>query len=175
MLAAFPREVVGYWHDFGHSQAKEFLGWHDQDSCHTRRDAEGLSPFPGRRIRSPPPGDQAPMSGGDQPIVALFDMDGTLADHTGELHRRLELMRSPLEPGTALEDFDLGSQPEHIQARARAIMRQEVLHHFINGEQQFEVRQITGDAYPSATNGLNTPTTSGALVTSVACHSLITW
>jgi hypothetical protein len=30
-------------------------------------------------------------------------------------------------------------------------------------EQQFEVRQITGDAYPSATNGLNTPTTSGAL------------
>ena len=30
-------------------------------------------------------------------------------------------------------------------------------------EQQFEVRQITGDAYPSATNGLNTPTASGAL------------
>jgi hypothetical protein len=30
-------------------------------------------------------------------------------------------------------------------------------------EQQFEVRQITGDAYPSTTNGLNTPTTSGAL------------
>jgi hypothetical protein len=30
-------------------------------------------------------------------------------------------------------------------------------------EQQFEVRQITGDAYPGATNGLNSPTTSGAL------------
>ena len=30
-------------------------------------------------------------------------------------------------------------------------------------EQQFEVRQITGDAYPSATNGLNSPTTSGVL------------
>ena len=30
-------------------------------------------------------------------------------------------------------------------------------------EQQFEVRQITGDAYPGASNGLNTPTTSGAL------------
>ncbi len=28
-------------------------------------------------------------------------------------------------------------------------------------EQQFEVRQITGDAYPSATNGLNTPTVVG--------------
>ena len=30
-------------------------------------------------------------------------------------------------------------------------------------EQQFEVRQITGDAYPGATYGMNTPTTSGAL------------
>ena len=30
-------------------------------------------------------------------------------------------------------------------------------------EQQFEVRQITGDAYPGTTNGLNTPTVSGAL------------
>ena len=29
MLDAFPPEVVGYWHDFGHSQRKEFLGWHD--------------------------------------------------------------------------------------------------------------------------------------------------
>ena len=30
-------------------------------------------------------------------------------------------------------------------------------------EQQFEVRQITGDAYPGTTNGMNTPTVSGAL------------
>jgi len=29
VLAAYPPEVVGYWHDFGHSQCKEFLGWHD--------------------------------------------------------------------------------------------------------------------------------------------------
>jgi sugar phosphate isomerase/epimerase len=29
ILEAFPPEVVGYWHDFGHSQCKEFLGWHD--------------------------------------------------------------------------------------------------------------------------------------------------
>jgi sugar phosphate isomerase/epimerase len=29
VLAAFPPEVVGYWHDFGHAQAKEFFGWHD--------------------------------------------------------------------------------------------------------------------------------------------------
>ena len=26
---AFPADVVGYWHDFGHSQRKEFFGWHD--------------------------------------------------------------------------------------------------------------------------------------------------
>jgi sugar phosphate isomerase/epimerase len=29
VLDAFPPEVVGYWHDFGHAQLKEFLGWHD--------------------------------------------------------------------------------------------------------------------------------------------------
>lgn len=29
VLEAFPAEVVGYWHDFGHSQSKEFFGWHD--------------------------------------------------------------------------------------------------------------------------------------------------
>ena len=29
VLDAFPAEVVGYWHDFGHSQSKDFLGWHD--------------------------------------------------------------------------------------------------------------------------------------------------
>ena len=29
VLAGFSPEVVGYWHDFGHSQLKDFLGWHD--------------------------------------------------------------------------------------------------------------------------------------------------
>ena len=29
VLNSYPPEVVGYWHDFGHSQSKEFLGWHD--------------------------------------------------------------------------------------------------------------------------------------------------
>jgi sugar phosphate isomerase/epimerase len=29
VLDSFPSDVVGYWHDFGHSQAKDFLGWHD--------------------------------------------------------------------------------------------------------------------------------------------------
>jgi sugar phosphate isomerase/epimerase len=29
VLEAFPPDIVGYWHDFGHAQLKEFLGWHD--------------------------------------------------------------------------------------------------------------------------------------------------
>jgi len=29
VLDAFAPEVVSYWHDFGHAQCKEFLGWHD--------------------------------------------------------------------------------------------------------------------------------------------------
>lgn len=28
VLNAFPPEVVGYWHDFGHAARKEFMGWH---------------------------------------------------------------------------------------------------------------------------------------------------
>ena len=31
VLEAFPPEVVGYWHDFGHSARKEFMGWHSHD------------------------------------------------------------------------------------------------------------------------------------------------
>ncbi|MCE0498868.1 MAG: sugar phosphate isomerase/epimerase [Methylacidiphilales bacterium] len=28
VLDAFPADIVGYWHDFGHAARKEFLGWH---------------------------------------------------------------------------------------------------------------------------------------------------
>lgn len=31
VLDAFPKEVVGYWHDFGHSARKEFMGWHSHE------------------------------------------------------------------------------------------------------------------------------------------------
>ena len=31
VLDAFPSEVVGYWHDFGHAARKEFLGWHSHE------------------------------------------------------------------------------------------------------------------------------------------------
>jgi len=37
VLDAFPQEVVGYWHDFGHSQRKEFMGWHDHIETLGRR------------------------------------------------------------------------------------------------------------------------------------------
>ena len=29
VLDTYPPEIVGYWHDFGHAQIKEFLGWHN--------------------------------------------------------------------------------------------------------------------------------------------------
>jgi sugar phosphate isomerase/epimerase len=29
VLAELPEDVVGYWHDFGHAQRKEFLRWGD--------------------------------------------------------------------------------------------------------------------------------------------------
>ncbi len=37
VLDTFPPEVVGYWHDFGHAQDKEFLGWHDHIETLARR------------------------------------------------------------------------------------------------------------------------------------------
>jgi sugar phosphate isomerase/epimerase len=37
VLDSFPPEVVGYWHDFGHSQRKEFFGWHDHFETLSRR------------------------------------------------------------------------------------------------------------------------------------------
>lgn len=61
------------------------------------------------------------MSTEDNPIVALFDMDGTLADHNGELLRRLDLMRSPDEPATDLSASSWDSQPEYLRERIRVI------------------------------------------------------
>ena len=55
------------------------------------------------------------------PMVALFDLDGTLADHNGELRRRLHLMRAPEETGETLVDVGLDRMPQHIQERVRAI------------------------------------------------------
>ena len=37
LLADFPADVAGYWHDFGHAAAKEFQGWHDHEATLRRR------------------------------------------------------------------------------------------------------------------------------------------
>ena len=57
----------------------------------------------------------------EEPIVALFDLDGTLADHDGELHRRLERMRSPSEPPDAPVEVMWETAPEYLRERTKAI------------------------------------------------------
>jgi hypothetical protein len=51
--------------------------------------------------------------------VALFDMDGTLCDHEGQLRRDLKALMAPCE-----RDFkgDLHKAPEHVKRRAEMIM-----------------------------------------------------
>jgi 5'-nucleotidase len=61
------------------------------------------------------------MNGADEPIVALFDLDGTLADHNGELLRRLDLLRSPGEPDIELSSADWAGLPRYVQERVRII------------------------------------------------------
>jgi 5'(3')-deoxyribonucleotidase len=61
------------------------------------------------------------MNGGAPPIVALFDMDGTLADHNGELQRRLDALRSPSEPDIDIAVADWAELPSYLQARIRLI------------------------------------------------------
>src|SRR5689334_2500047 len=61
------------------------------------------------------------MADQENPIVALFDMDGTLADYSGELRRRLELMRSPHEPESEFHEFAWDEYPDFLRERIRAI------------------------------------------------------
>ncbi len=53
------------------------------------------------------------------PIVVLFDLDGTLADYSGELNRRLARMHSPHEP--PLDRSDFVEDPEHLKERIALI------------------------------------------------------
>lgn len=56
--------------------------------------------------------------------IALFDMDGSLADYTSALVRDLEMLRSPGEaPITAENIWDIEKQP-HIMTRMRLIKNQ---------------------------------------------------
>lgn len=61
------------------------------------------------------------MDDREKPIVALFDMDGTLADYSGELCRRLELMRSPHEPEKPSPHYVWEQVPDYLRERMKAI------------------------------------------------------
>ncbi|MEJ0000436.1 MAG: sugar phosphate isomerase/epimerase [Verrucomicrobiota bacterium] len=72
VLDSFPPEVVGYWHDFGHSQAKEFLGWHDHLETLTLRRPRllGLHIHDCRR----PQEDHLPLGHGEVAFSALLPL-----------------------------------------------------------------------------------------------------
>lgn len=57
----------------------------------------------------------------ENPIVALFDLDGTLADYTGELRRRLGLMRSPNDPDLDPNVFRHDGEPDWLRQRRKMI------------------------------------------------------
>ena len=61
------------------------------------------------------------MADSDSPVVALFDLDGTLADHNGELDRRLAQMRAPEEPLHSYMELGFEASPEHVRQRIRAV------------------------------------------------------
>jgi hypothetical protein len=56
--------------------------------------------------------------------IALFDMDGSLADYDGALVRDLEPLRAPDEPQMTRETLWRTDRQNHIQARMRLIMSQ---------------------------------------------------
>jgi sugar phosphate isomerase/epimerase len=72
VLASFPAEVVGYWHDFGHSQCKEFLGWHDHQETFRVRAPRLL----GAHIHDcrRPQEDHLPLGHGEIAFSALLPM-----------------------------------------------------------------------------------------------------
>ena len=72
VLEAFPPEVVGYWHDFGHAQTKEFLGWHD----HLETLALRAPRMFGAHIQDcrRPAEDHLPLGHGEVPFSALLPL-----------------------------------------------------------------------------------------------------
>ena len=55
----------------------------------------------------------------DKPLIALFDMDGTLADYTKAINDALEPLKGPGEPDCE----DLWEAPGHIKKRMDLIKR----------------------------------------------------
>ena len=56
--------------------------------------------------------------------IALFDLDGSLADYTGAMVRDLEELRSPDEPTITAETLWDVEKPDHLRARMRLIKGQ---------------------------------------------------
>ena len=70
VLDAFPSEVVGYWHDFGHAARKDFLGWHSHEETLRLRAPRLL----GCHIHDcrPPTHDHLPLSHGEIDFATLL-------------------------------------------------------------------------------------------------------
>ncbi|MCI0700786.1 MAG: hypothetical protein L0241_06870 [Planctomycetia bacterium] len=56
--------------------------------------------------------------------IALFDMDGSLADYDAAMVRALEELRSPDEPVVSVENLWKIEKEEHLRARMRLIKSQ---------------------------------------------------
>ena len=56
--------------------------------------------------------------------IALFDMDGSLADYDGAMVRDLDELRAPAEPAITRENLWRTEHPPHVQARLRLIKGQ---------------------------------------------------
>ncbi len=56
--------------------------------------------------------------------IALFDLDGSLADYDGALVRGLESLRAPDEPPISRESLWLAEKHDHILARMRLLKGQ---------------------------------------------------
>jgi sugar phosphate isomerase/epimerase len=94
VLEAFPPEVVGYWHDFGHAARKEFLGWHNHAETLRRR---------------------APRLLG----CHVHDCRRPLKDHLALSHGEIEFAALlPLLPETAIASLELapGTPEEQVIA-----------------------------------------------------------
>ena len=57
----------------------------------------------------------------ENPPVALFDLDGTLADFDGALSKAMNRLAHPCEAPFSSDRYDEGQEPEYITARRRLI------------------------------------------------------
>ena len=57
-------------------------------------------------------------------LIALIDLDGTLADYDGEMKRQQALLASPNEPPFTDRYDEGGEEPPYIEARRKMIQRQ---------------------------------------------------